>query len=270
MADEYKKKGNQAFKKGKIQASKDFYSKAIELDGTNHIYYANRAAASLLLKKWEEAREDCKKCIELEKNFAKIYLRLAVAEKNLGNYEDALQALMIGMSVLENTKLNYTKISKEKAFDELKKIEKEIKGLMKQVTCKNKETIMPNPNNTYSKDANIDQKSKNMFNEQISVQYEMTSLTMQGNMMAQQYKEKSIVQKMIHSCSKQNYDIATYRRIGRAYVLQPCKTIANNLEVELKSLKKDMTNNTQMKSRCQEKIRDVQERFKDFQKTIMA
>jgi Tfp pilus assembly protein PilF len=48
------------------------YTKAIQLDPENYLYYSNRAAVYMKLKKFENAANDSKKCIELKPNFAKV------------------------------------------------------------------------------------------------------------------------------------------------------------------------------------------------------
>jgi stress-induced-phosphoprotein 1 len=48
------------------------YSKAIENDTTNHVYYSNRSAAYAGLKNWDKALEDADKCIQINKNWSKV------------------------------------------------------------------------------------------------------------------------------------------------------------------------------------------------------
>ena len=44
-AEEFKAAGNTAFQAGDFKAAIDHYTRAIDLDGTNHVYYSNRSAA---------------------------------------------------------------------------------------------------------------------------------------------------------------------------------------------------------------------------------
>ena len=57
-ADEWKTKGNAALKGGDEAGAIECYSKAIELDGANHVYYSNRSAALLSAGKIEAALAD--------------------------------------------------------------------------------------------------------------------------------------------------------------------------------------------------------------------
>lgn len=57
---------------GDFERALQCYTKAIQLDPDNHLYYSNRAAVYMKQKKYENAANDSKKCIELKPNFAKV------------------------------------------------------------------------------------------------------------------------------------------------------------------------------------------------------
>jgi tetratricopeptide (TPR) repeat protein len=76
----FKELGNDAFKKEDFNEAVQFYTKAIRL-GEKHkelpVYYKNRAAAYLKLENYEQAREDCNKCLEFTPNDQKALFRRA-------------------------------------------------------------------------------------------------------------------------------------------------------------------------------------------------
>lgn len=52
------------------------YSRAIELDGRNAVYYCNRAAAHSKLNQHQAAINDCKKAIVIDPSYSKAYGRM--------------------------------------------------------------------------------------------------------------------------------------------------------------------------------------------------
>lgn len=95
--EQWKQKGNELMSECKYQEAIHAYTKAIEADGSNHIYYANRAAAQTYLKDYRAAIMDCERAIALDSNYVKAYARLGNAlfheqqyEKAIGAYEKAV------------------------------------------------------------------------------------------------------------------------------------------------------------------------------------
>jgi DnaJ family protein C protein 7 len=90
-----KTEGNNLFQEGKCQPAYDAYSEALAMDPLNDNYnatlYNNRAAASLKLKNWAAAIEDCNKAIALKPDLVKAFLRRAQAEQSLEQYEEAVR-----------------------------------------------------------------------------------------------------------------------------------------------------------------------------------
>ena len=74
----FKERGNDSFKKENFNEAVKFYTKAIKL-GEKHkdlpVYYKNRAAAYLKLDKFEQAKDDCSKCLEFTPNDQKALFR---------------------------------------------------------------------------------------------------------------------------------------------------------------------------------------------------
>eukprot|EP00761_Pharyngomonas_kirbyi_P012836 gb/GECH01012863.1/.p1 GENE.gb/GECH01012863.1/~~gb/GECH01012863.1/.p1 ORF type:complete len:568 (+),score=202.42 gb/GECH01012863.1/:1-1704(+) len=93
----YKEKGNNAFKEGKHQEAIDFFSKAIECDDTNHVFFSNRSACYAKLEKYDKALEDADQCIKVNPTWPKGYTRKGAALEFMGRNEDALEAYNEGL-----------------------------------------------------------------------------------------------------------------------------------------------------------------------------
>jgi len=98
-AEEFKAKGNTEFTSGNFNEAIKSYSKAIDLDKTNHVYYSNRSAAYAGLNQWDKALADGVKCIESKKDWAKGYFRKGLAEFEMKKYDLAIKTFKEGLSV---------------------------------------------------------------------------------------------------------------------------------------------------------------------------
>lgn len=58
MADDLKNQGNKAFAAKDYDTAIDLFTKAIEIDPTNHVLFSNRSAAKAGKKDWSAALED--------------------------------------------------------------------------------------------------------------------------------------------------------------------------------------------------------------------
>lgn len=96
---DWKNEGNASLSKGEYQNAVDCYTKAIELDGTNHVFYSNRSAAYLSMEKADEALKDADKCIEIKPDWVKGYTRKGAALHKKRDYEEAVKAYEDGLKV---------------------------------------------------------------------------------------------------------------------------------------------------------------------------
>ena len=64
----------------KILQAIELYSKAIELNPTNAVYYANRSISHLRLENYGYALADASRAIETDKTYLKAYYRCVVAQ----------------------------------------------------------------------------------------------------------------------------------------------------------------------------------------------
>jgi small glutamine-rich tetratricopeptide repeat-containing protein alpha len=75
-AEKHKQAGNAQMSSKNYEEAIDSYSKAIELDSTNAVYYSNRAAAYSSKNDHLSAIADAAKAIEVDPSFTKAYHRL--------------------------------------------------------------------------------------------------------------------------------------------------------------------------------------------------
>ncbi|PXF49440.1 Small glutamine-rich tetratricopeptide repeat-containing protein alpha [Gracilariopsis chorda] len=106
QAEALKSEGNSKLKDKQYEEALQLYGRSIALDGSNAVYYSNRAAAYMLLHRFEEAVDDCKKAIELDGAFMRPRERLAQAYRQMGRTADEVDALTEALNVhADNEKL---------------------------------------------------------------------------------------------------------------------------------------------------------------------
>ncbi|PSN38417.1 hypothetical protein C0J52_16326 [Blattella germanica] len=93
IADTYKRKGNDAFRKKEYEKALDFYTKAIEKIKDNTLLYVNRALTAINLGLYSRAISDCEWAHKLSENNLKAWLYKAKAHYQLGDYEKAMECL---------------------------------------------------------------------------------------------------------------------------------------------------------------------------------
>ncbi|GAB4818886.1 hypothetical protein N2152v2_005932 [Parachlorella kessleri] len=91
-AAQEKEKGNKAFAGGDFETAVKHFTRCIELDPRNEVYYSNRAAALTSLQRYAEAVRDAKRVVELKPRWAKGYARLGAAHFGLEEYSEAREA----------------------------------------------------------------------------------------------------------------------------------------------------------------------------------
>ncbi|KAF5274577.1 hypothetical protein FQA39_LY07189 [Lamprigera yunnana] len=91
-AEIYKSKGNDLMRNGLYREALDQYTRAIELNPENAVYYCNRAAAYSRLENHESVIEDCECAVRLDPTYGKAYGRLGIAYSNLNMFKKAHEA----------------------------------------------------------------------------------------------------------------------------------------------------------------------------------
>ncbi|KAL5731832.1 protein-serine/threonine phosphatase [Ranunculus cassubicifolius] len=90
-AEEIKLLANDAFKAHKFSQAIDLYSQAIELNGENAVYWANRAFAHTKLEEYGSAIQDATKAVEVDPKYSKGYYRRGAALLAMGKFKEALK-----------------------------------------------------------------------------------------------------------------------------------------------------------------------------------
>ncbi|CAH0690317.1 unnamed protein product [Spodoptera exigua] len=122
-ADKLKNEANEYFKKQSYNNAIELYTKAIEKNPKNAVFFANRSIANLRLENFGYALSDASKAIELDRSYTKAYYRRAAAYMSLGKYKLALKDFEYVTKVRPNdqdAKMKYTecnKIVKKIAFE---------------------------------------------------------------------------------------------------------------------------------------------------------
>eukprot|EP01084_Bolivina_argentea_P234942 395494_1 len=115
MAELFKEVGNKLFRQKKYEQSVTKYSEAIKLDPDNAQYYANRAAAFMLLQQYNKAETDARRSIELAPKYLKGHFRLACVYQSQHKFQEALNVYSsILNSKYINTKQNQIDVIKKK------------------------------------------------------------------------------------------------------------------------------------------------------------
>eukprot|EP00978_Attheya_sp_CCMP212_P034589 scaffold145576_cov40-Attheya_sp.AAC.1 len=118
-ADDFKEQGNEAFNAGDYAKSIELYSKAIELDDMNHVYYSNRSAAFLKSGDASKALSDAEVCLDLNSEFAKGYSRKAAALFALRKFTAAIETLEEGLTKFPDNEDLKKELEKAKSEKEM-------------------------------------------------------------------------------------------------------------------------------------------------------
>eukprot|EP00667_Euglena_gracilis_P006068 EG_transcript_6116 len=99
MAEEFKAKGNAAFQAGKNDEAVEWFTKAIEIDPSNHILFSNRSAAHCASGNYAKALEDATKTTELKPDWAKGWSRKGAALHGKADFDGAIAAYQKGLDL---------------------------------------------------------------------------------------------------------------------------------------------------------------------------
>jgi small glutamine-rich tetratricopeptide repeat-containing protein alpha len=101
-AEKLKVEGNSQMSAKKYDDAIASYTRAVELDPTNAVFYSNRAAAHISKQDYNSAIADAEKAIEVDSKFVRAYSRLGHAHYSLGDYSLAAAAYRRGLAVDPN------------------------------------------------------------------------------------------------------------------------------------------------------------------------
>lgn len=94
-----KSEGNTFFKSKQYAQAIEKYTEAIAADPTDVTFFSNRSACHAALRQWQEAADDGRQCIIVDRTFVKGYFRNALALQNLENYDAAIDVIKRGLGV---------------------------------------------------------------------------------------------------------------------------------------------------------------------------
>lgn len=107
-AAKMKTQGNKVFQNGENVKAAKFYSLAIHLDNTNHVYFSNRAACYFNQRAYEQAYFDAARCVEIDPKFVRGYLRKSATCLALERFDEAMEAASEGLKLdPSNTELSH-------------------------------------------------------------------------------------------------------------------------------------------------------------------
>jgi tetratricopeptide (TPR) repeat protein len=107
--------GNAHMQKKEYQDAAASYTEALKLSpsGPNsHVYYSNRAAALLSMKKFNDAILDSERSLSLKPNYGKAHARLGLAHFLLGNYRQAMEAYTVALKYEPDNKSSKSYLEK--------------------------------------------------------------------------------------------------------------------------------------------------------------
>ncbi|KAL6427244.1 hypothetical protein ACFW04_008681 [Cataglyphis niger] len=91
-AERLKNEGNALMKQEKHHEALANYTKAIQLDGRNAVYYCNRAAVHSKLGNHALAIKDCHTALSIDPSYSKAYGRLGLAYSSLERHKEAKES----------------------------------------------------------------------------------------------------------------------------------------------------------------------------------
>jgi len=86
MSQREKNKGNECFRSGENEDALLFYSRAIALDDSNAVIYANRAMANIRLNNFDAAVSDCTMSLNIDPTYTKALSRRGMVHHRCGRY----------------------------------------------------------------------------------------------------------------------------------------------------------------------------------------
>ena len=146
-AERMKNVGNKHMASQSYEEAFQAYSEAIRLSPTgpqSHVFYSNRAAASLSLKQYSRAVDDAQRAIALQPTFGKAHARLGQALYFMKDFEGAITAYEKALSNDEtaDSAVTWSYLAKAKS-----KLEKQ-----QQVKLQQQQQVQMQPQNNLSKE----------------------------------------------------------------------------------------------------------------------
>ncbi|KAI7883004.1 hypothetical protein K492DRAFT_185445 [Lichtheimia hyalospora FSU 10163] len=111
-SDMRRERGNAYFQKQDFKAAITHYTKAIDLDPSNAVFFINRAMAYLKLQMYLEAEQDCTRGLNLHPTNVKALWRRGIARRSLGRMTEARNDLTKALEIEPSNKSVKDELSK--------------------------------------------------------------------------------------------------------------------------------------------------------------
>ena len=98
-ANREKALGNECFTAKKYREAAQHFTKAIDLNPDDHVFYSNRSACYANLEEYDKALVDAQICVDIKPDWAKGYLRRGLAEYYLKKYTQAEVSYKKGLEI---------------------------------------------------------------------------------------------------------------------------------------------------------------------------
>ncbi|KRZ66961.1 STIP1 homology and U box-containing protein 1 [Trichinella papuae] len=106
-ATDFKQQGNRYFLAHLYDDAIRCYNRAIVLDPDNATYFTNRALCHLNLKRFENAAQDCRKALEMDRASVKASFFLGKALIHLEQFDEAAKVLLRALELAKSQNMNY-------------------------------------------------------------------------------------------------------------------------------------------------------------------
>ena len=114
-AEKLKSSGNAYMQKKQYDSALECYTQALRICPTgpqSHVYFSNRAAALLSMKKFKEAIIDSERALSLAPTYGKAHARLGLAHFLLGDYRGAIEAYTVALKYEPDNKSSKSYLEK--------------------------------------------------------------------------------------------------------------------------------------------------------------
>jgi tetratricopeptide (TPR) repeat protein len=115
QAETLKSQGNAHMQKKEYGAALDCYTQALKLSPSgpqSHVYFSNRAAALLSMKRFDQAILDSERALALQPTYGKAHARLGLAHFLLGDYIHAMEAYTVALKYEPDNKSSQSYLEK--------------------------------------------------------------------------------------------------------------------------------------------------------------